>query len=297
MQNKADNSSNLNPLRNSSIEKFSKKRAQVINTVKENQAKKESNSISVNDSVEIKNRNNHQANQEFLNSMMEKSKEKTKENKENYCKKKLRINTGKCRGEIKLVKHIIEKYKWVEDMDISKCDLLWCGLPLKDEEYHYPLLTKVNRIPGMDELAHKKTTGWFLNKFQEYFPDEFDFFPRTFLLPEQMNKFLNYFEKNKKNNYLYIAKPTSGSQGDGIVLVRKPEDLPMFRNSYIQNDQYVVQRYIDNPLLIENKKFDLRLYVLVTSVNPMIVFLNEEGLARFCSEDYEKPTNKNLSNH
>ena len=50
----------------------------------------------------------------------------------------------------------------------------------------------INRIPGMKELAHKKTTGAFLNKFHEYFPDVFDFFPRTFLFPEEFEDFKNY---------------------------------------------------------------------------------------------------------
>jgi len=42
----------------------------------------------------------------------------------------------------------------------------------------------VNRIPGMTELCDKKISGYYLNKFGEYFPEEFKFFPRTFLLPE-----------------------------------------------------------------------------------------------------------------
>lgn len=85
---------------------------------------------------------------------------------------------------------------------------------------------------------------------------------------------------------MYIAKPSAGSQGDGIILVTKPKDLPT--NSFVNQNslEFVVQPYIDNPLLIENKKFDLRLYILISSLDPYICYLNEEGLARFCAEDY-----------
>ena len=58
----------------------------------------------------------------------------------------------------------------------------------------------------------------------------------------------------------------------------------------------MVQPYIDNPLLLEKKKFDLRLYILISSLDPYICYLNEEGLARFCAEDYQRPNKENIKN-
>ena len=43
----------------------------------------------------------------------------------------------------------------------------------------------------------------------------------------------------------------------------------------------VIFRYIDNPLLIGGKKFDMRLYVLVTSFRPLKVYLFKLGFCRW----------------
>lgn len=61
-------------------------------------------------------------------------------------------------------------------------------------------------------------------------------------------------------------------------------------------DNFVVQRYLDNPLLVDKLKFDLRVYVVITGTSPINAFVCDEGLARFCTQEYEKPTMENLKN-
>ena len=48
--------------------------------------------------------------------------------------------------------------------------------------------------------------------------------------------------------------------------------------------------------MIDELKFDIRLYVLVLSINPMRIYLFDEGLARFSTDIYDKPTKANLGN-
>jgi hypothetical protein len=45
----------------------------------------------------------------------------------------------------------------------------------------------------------------------------------------------------------------------------------------------IVQNYIPNPLLIDSLKFDMRIYVLITCVQPLRVFMYRDGLARFAT--------------
>lgn len=83
-------------------------------------------------------------------------------------------------------------------------------------------------------------------------------------------------------NQTFICKPSRGRGGDGISLIKKYHDLPRNAN----HNEYLVQRYVENPLLIGNKKFDIRLYVVIKGVDPIEAYLCEEGLARFCTVSF-----------
>lgn len=50
------------------------------------------------------------------------------------------------------------------------------------------------------------------------------------------------------------------------------------------------------PYLIDNLKFDMRIYVLISGIDPLRIFVYEEGLARFATEEYRSPRSENLDN-
>lgn len=57
----------------------------------------------------------------------------------------------------------------------------------------------------------------------------------------------------------------------------------------------MISRYIDNPLLIDGYKFDVRIYVCVTSYDPLVAYLYEEGLTRFATVKYD-PNSRSIKN-
>jgi len=72
-------------------------------------------------------------------------------------------------------------------------------------------------------------------------------------------------------------------------LTRAWEDI----NSH---EHVVAQDYIPNPYLIDKLKFDLRIYVLLSGIAPMKLYVFEDGLARFATTPYEPPAPKNMGN-
>lgn len=142
----------------------------------------------------------------------------------------------------------------------------------------------------MSEAAHKVELTRHINRLHFLFPCEFTFYPKTWMLPEEFGEVSAYMSKAKKPPTL-IVKPDGGSQGDGIFLIQNIHDVHL---STGLAKPCVVQEYIAEPYLLEKFKFDLRIYVVLKSLEPLQVFICREGMARFCTEHYQQPTHKNI---
>jgi len=80
---------------------------------------------------------------------------------------------------------------------------------------------------------------------------------------------------------VWIIKASNSSKGVGITLFDKLSQVADCKGS-----TRVLQKYIERPLLVEGKKFDLRCWVLVTDWNPLTIWLYDECIARFCSDPW-----------
>merc|ERR1712013_69041 len=80
----------------------------------------------------------------------------------------------------------------------------------------------------------------------------------------------------------------SRAQGNGIFIINRLSQLKKWTNSskYNSAETYVISKYVEKPLLIGGRKFDLRLFALVTSYRPLIAYFYSEGFARFSNVKY-----------
>lgn len=105
----------------------------------------------------------------------------------------------------------------------------------------------------------------------------FGFLPQTFLLPGDFQKACEAVSSNS-NDACWIKKPVDGSQGKGVFVINKSKPL--------KEKECLISKYIDNPLLINGFKFDIRVYVLISSFDPLVIYTYEDGLCRFATEKY-----------
>ena len=72
--------------------------------------------------------------------------------------------------------------------------------------------------------------------------------------------------------------PTSADKKRKVYRIRE------YAHSHPPNYSFVVQKYLEKPLLIDGRKFDIRVWVLFT--HEMKVYFFKEGYVRTCSSTY-----------
>uniref|UniRef100_A0A182PFP2 Tubulin polyglutamylase TTLL4 n=1 Tax=Anopheles epiroticus TaxID=199890 RepID=A0A182PFP2_9DIPT len=141
---------------------------------------------------------------------------------------------------------------------------------------------KFNHLPGSFQIGRKDRVWRNLQtQMNRHGKKEFGFMPRTYIIPQDLKMLRQMWPRYNQRNCKWIIKPPASARGTGIKVVNRWSQIP-------KRKPLIVQRYIERPLLINGSKFDLRLYVLVTSMNPLRVYMHTDGLARFASVKYSE---------
>lgn len=148
---------------------------------------------------------------------------------------------------------------------------------------------RINHFPGMSHISRKNRLAQNLGKMQRRFPKEYAYYPKTWVLPQDAKDFRAEFdgEGQAGRGTTYIIKPENSSKGRGIFLSKSLEPIALF-------EPQVAQVYINRPLLIDDFKFDIRMYVLVTRCQPLCMYKYSDGLVRLCTVEYSRPNNRNM---
>lgn len=157
----------------------------------------------------------------------------------------------------------------------------------------------------------------FENKPQCYSKNAF--FPASFRL-DNVTECKHFFEYINNKNYKeiraketvpFVVKVSHGShRGNGLEIMDNRYEMRI-RRKYDNGalcgeiiDNLMAQRYISNPLLIDNHKFDFRIYMLIASTDPLIVYYHD-GFLRLSLLEYDPNStdksiffaNTNLAKH
>ena len=142
----------------------------------------------------------------------------------------------------------------------------------------------INHIPGNNHLTVKSALHQTLDAAQKRWDLSDVFWPETYTLPTERDRLQQAARQTPGR--AWILKPANGARGEDIQLLDTLDGLPT------QGD-WVVQRYLDAPHLYEGRKYVLRLYVLISSIDPLRVWRFSEGSVKLASMPYAPDERKN----
>ena len=171
-----------------------------------------------------------------------------------------------------------------EEGDAENWDSCWyTGMPNPEVFDQLDAAKSINHIPGNNGLTIKDFLHNTLSTARSRLRSpkrkvRMEFFPHVYSMPNEYHDWLQRAYESPEHKW--ILKPKNSARGDGIEVVRDLADVPL-------NSRFMVQDYLDNPHLINERKYVLRLYVLISSVEPLRAYLYNEGFAKLASDPYD----------
>ena len=134
-------------------------------------------------------------------------------------------------------------------------------------------------------------------KFYKYFLNYYS------KIPEYIPNTISFSKKNHKqiknlfNDNIWIIKPANSFARKGITILKKYDSLLEWINKFPKFNDWIIQKYVDNPLLFNKKKFHIRFYCLAIKDKDIFkAYMYKDGFFYLSNLPYDK-NDLNLDRH
>lgn len=171
-------------------------------------------------------------------------------------------------GYLKHVYAVLQRLGFQESNE-SNWDLLWA--------HDYPfraLSTKLSNLREHQRINHFPGCGYITNKVDLSTSRGGRYVPMAFKMPEDREAFFEYARSNPAKQFVQKSNDHRG------IRIRDSDAMNFTTGTF-------VQEFIERPFLVDGYKFDIGVYTVITSVDPLRVYVyTGDVLFRFCPIKY-----------
>ena len=173
--------------------------------------------------------------------------------------------------------------------DPSSSDkIFYCDISYGNRNHpNYSKCEIVNQLQNVNPLGNKKDQ---YNIHLNYYKTRPDYIPLTISFNRNsLEELKQLFVSNPRDDPpVYIVKPENSLSRTGVGVVRNYLELMSHLDHYSDYQEWIIQDYIDNPLLFNNKKFHFRIYIIyVQTENSTTAYLSKNGFIYTANKEFE----------
>jgi len=164
-------------------------------------------------------------------------------------------------------------------------NLYWDAYPNLENDrgvfFKYNKYQLIGKFP--DENIDKYNIILFYNKYNYKYPKEYNYISETLLWPEnkrQINKKFYYYKYNKDD--IWMIEKENLTKNKYPYALKSYDEIKNSNNE----EKFILNRYISNPMLINQKKFTMKSFVLVTGFSPLKIYFYRDGYLTFSQKKF-----------
>eukprot|EP00933_Yihiella_yeosuensis_P034171 TRINITY_DN27694_c0_g1_i1.p1 TRINITY_DN27694_c0_g1~~TRINITY_DN27694_c0_g1_i1.p1 ORF type:complete len:674 (-),score=137.73 TRINITY_DN27694_c0_g1_i1:79-2100(-) len=172
-----------------------------------------------------------------------------------------------------------------------KFDLKWCECRGSIDYARHVEGQLVNHIPNNDVITAKAKMVETLREHEASTGEKFIWSPNSYLSERASDRLAALAEAEASPDSIWILKPSRGLGGKGIELIQgcaalRERLFPQEQQFRSPMEGWVIQRYVDKPLLLQGRKFDIRVYCCIARTAPKHLWFFHPGYCKVALEPY-----------